>query len=345
MATYRAAIIGCGARAADHANAYQRLPEARLVACCGPTPKRREEFAAKFGITAYADAEEMIRKEKPDIVHLTTPPWARVELLTLVDAMGVPLCTTEKPLATGVKDWRALVTLSRTCRTKIAISHQCRWQANLARCQEALRSGRLGKVLMLDISAGMNIAGQGTHVLNYGMSLNSESRVTSVFGSANGWSNADRMHPGADTTQATLTFANGVRGTWTSGDISPRCGDPTTTWQHVRVAAYAERGRVVWEEFGKWEIVADGQVECGSFGGFDEWRRTNGMAQVAFHRAMFTWLENPVSVPGTSFEQSLHEWSVVLALYQSALTRQNVCMDAFNPADDLVEKLTEQIQK
>jgi hypothetical protein len=196
----------------------------------------------------------------------------------------------------------------------------------------------LGQVLFVDLSAGMNIAGQGTHTLNNGMSLNADVAVTRVFGSACGWDESDVGHPGPLTTEAYLTFANGARGLWTSGPTSPRCGDESTTWQHVRVAAYAERGRVLFEEFGRWQIVSPDGVEEGDCGGMDGWRANNLKAQVGFHQAMFDWLKDDACAPGTSLKQSLHEWAVVLALYQSAVARRPVEMDGFAPEENLVER-------
>ena len=65
MPKYRSVIIGCGGRAYGHANAYQHISQAQLVACanCSDT-NRREKFAETFGITGYADAEQMLRTEQ-----------------------------------------------------------------------------------------------------------------------------------------------------------------------------------------------------------------------------------------------------------------------------------------
>jgi len=339
---YKAAIVGCGHRAPAHIEAYRHIPGAEVVACCAPTPARRDALAAKYGLAVYADIGEMVRVERPDIVHLVTWPDTRVSLMTEVAELGVPLCTVEKPIATGVPDWRQLCALEARAETKFGICHQVRWHPYLMPCQDALRSGRLGRVRFLDISAGMNIAGQGTHTLNYGMSLVGDVPVTRVFGNAHGWDAADPGHPGPATTEAYLTFADGGRGLWTSGFTSPRCGDPKTTWQHVRVAAYADTGRVLYEEFGRWEIVGpdgepDGEAR-GDFGGMDTWRANNLLAQAGFHRAMFDWLEDARRAPGTNLRQSLHEWAVVLALYQSALERRPVELADFDPPDDLVER-------
>ena len=53
---------------------------------------------------------------------------------------------------------------------------------------------------------------------------------------------------------------------------------------------------------------------------------------------MFDWLEDERRAPGTNLRQSLHEWAVVLALYQSALERRPVELTDFDPPDELVER-------
>jgi predicted dehydrogenase len=342
---YRAVVVGCGGRSRAHISPYQYIENAKVTACCAPSPTRRDKLAAEFGLRAYASVREMIVQEKPDMVHLVTWPDTRVELMSLVAELGVPLCTVEKPIATGVEDWKALCQLQASSRTKFAVCHQFRWQSYMIKCQQAVASGKLGEVRFLDISAGMNIAGQGTHTLNYGRSLIGDPWVVQVAGSVYGWDTSDVRHPAPAASEAYLTFSNGVRGLWTSGGISPRVGDPATTWQHVRTAAYAEFGRVNFEEFGRWEVVSTDGIECGDFGGMDAWAHHNLIAQTNFHRAMFTWLETGSQAPGTSLEQSLHEWKVVLALYNSALERKPVDVAHFEPDKNLFANLESLLKK
>jgi predicted dehydrogenase len=343
MSKIRAVIVGCGGRSRAHIDAYKTIPEAGVTACCAPTPVRRDPLAVECGIKAYSDIEVMLREEKPDIVHLVTHPETRVALMSAVSAAEVPLCTVEKPVAVGVRDWRALCELAAATRTKFAVCHQFRWQKHLAKCQEAMRGGRLGLPLFLDISAGMNIANQGTHILNYGRSLIGDPQVSSVVGNVFGWDRSDTQHPAPEAASAYLTFENGVRASWVLGPIAPRVGDPETTWQHVRAAAYADLGRVNYEEFGEWAIVTGGERESGSYGGMDAWRQNNLAAQSAFHRQMLTWGQDEGQVPGTNLEISLHEWKAVLALYTSALEHRAVEVDTFEPADDLFERLEKMV--
>ena len=341
MSTLRVAIVGCGNRSRAHLHADQLIEGLKVVACCDPVLLQREKLAAEFNLQAYADARMMLEKEKPDLVHLVTQPALRVDLMKFVSDLEVPLCTVEKPIATGVVDWRALCELEQKSKTKFAICHQFRWQQHLVKCQQAVTSGRLGEVKFLDISAGMNIANQGTHTLNYGRSLIGDPQVVLVAGNASGWDIGDPTHPAPEATEAYLVFENGVRGLWTLGPISPRIGDPATTWQHVRVAVYADRGRVNYEEFGQWEIVSPEGVERGGYGGMDTWGRNNLLAQAEFHKALVAWGKGDAQEPGTSLRQSLHEWKVVLAVYTSAVAHRPVEIASFEPEDDLFRSLAE----
>ena len=97
MPKYRSAIIGCGSRAYGHANAYQQVSQGELVACANRSDvARRKKFAETFKITGYANAEEMLRKEEPDLVHLVTMPDQWRELMPMVSEFGVPACLVEK---------------------------------------------------------------------------------------------------------------------------------------------------------------------------------------------------------------------------------------------------------
>ena len=334
---YKAALIGCGSRSHSHVRSYEHVEDATMTACCDLIEERRSGHAGEYGLTPYADAAQMIEREKPDIVHVVTQPADRAALMHLVAELGVPAAVVEKPLAAGVADWRSLVELERRCSTRFTVSHQFRWHVDLTRCRTALESGRLGAVRFLETSCGMNISNQGTHALNYMMSLNRDARVRMVFGSASGMSGSDPTHPAPDTTIGYLLFENGVRGMWNTGTTAPLIGDPETVHQHVRVAAYAERGQVLYEEFRDWEIAGPDGIERGTAG--DTWRANNLLAQAALTRATLDWVEDPAALPGTNLDQSLHEYRTVLALYASMLQRRPIELPTFEPDDDLFEQL------
>jgi len=339
MGKFRVAVVGCGYRSGMHLRAYEHIDRAEVVACCDLDEERAQKRAAEFGLKAYADTAAMIAEQKPDLVHVVTPPTVRVDILTQLSELGVGACTIEKPLATGVADWKALCRLHEQTTMKVGVSHQFRWHPHLTGCRQALASGKLGAVQFLELSTRSTISDQGTHVLNYGMSLNGDAPVESVFGSASGATEMQGVHPGPDDTVALIRFAHGVRALWNTGSTAPVCGDPAECWQHVRLAATADRGRTEWQEFGSWRIVAPDGGEEGDFGGMDTGTANNLIAQAGFHNAMFDWISDDGRPVGTSFAQSLHEWEAVLALYASAVERRPITLAGFDPPDDLIERL------
>jgi predicted dehydrogenase len=338
MTEYTAAFIGTGGRGRDHVLAYDQIDGAEPVACMARTDPRRDELAEEFGLAAYEDVEEMLAETDPDIVHISTPPQVRVSVMETVSEAGVPLCTVEKPVAVGVEDWRELRDLEARSDTKFAVCHQFRWQPHLVQCREAIESGELGEVEFIDCSARLVLTDQGTHCLHYGNSLNGDARIQEVFGNISGEYHDGQVHPGPDATEAIVTFENGVRAAWATGDAGAYSAGADHRYQHVRCVAYTDEGHAKWEEFGDWEVVSSSREERSDFGGEESWRENNLRAQAEFHRAMFEWFEGG-DAPGTNLDHSLHEWKAVLALYESALSNESVTLDEFDPDADLVDRV------
>ncbi len=339
MRKYRSVIIGCGGRAIRHAKAYARTNRGQLTACCDLNLDKASALASQFSLRAYQDPAEMLKAEQPDLVHIVTQPTSRVELMELMDTCGIPACIVEKPIAWEVRDWNALVALEKNTKTKFAVCHQFRWHAALSRCRSAIESGKLGRLLFLDFTARHNLCDQGTHVLDYAMSLNRDSRVVRVYGTASGKAELNGPHPGPELTVAQVEFANGVRGHWSTGSISPKGPADDTPWKHVRVAAYGEKGRTLWEEFNRWEIVSPGEFEHGDAGDMSAWGSSNDAAQTSMIESMYDWIEDDQRPAGTNLNLGLHQWNVVLGLYASFVWGCPVSIP-FDPPVDLYEQLS-----
>lgn len=340
MSDYTAAFVGTGHRGREHVLAYDRIDGARPVACMARTDPRRDDLAEEFDMTAYDDIEEMLAATEPDVVHVSTPPDARVEILETIDEAGVPAATVEKPVAIGVEDWRALSALQSRTETKIAVCHQFRWQPHLQRCREAIESGDLGDVEFVDCSGRLVLPDQGTHCLHYGNSLNGDARIETVFGNVSGEYHADQDHPGFDATEAIVTFENGVRAAWATGSAGTQVAGVDEEYKHIMCTAYTDEGHATWEMFGDWEVVSTEREERGDFGGEETYWENRNQAQAAFQRAVLEWLEGG-DAPGTNLEQSLHEWKAVLALYESATTNEIVHLDAFDPDPGFLDRIAE----
>ena len=344
MTKYRSAIIGCGGRAYGHANAYQQISQGELVACANRSDTtRREKFVETFSITGYADAEQMLRTEQPDLVHLVAMPDQWRELMSMVSELGVPACIVEKPIACGVEDWRFLCELEAQTDTKFGVGKQFRWHPGLVSCRRAVQNGELGNINFLDFSCGMNLTAQGTHIIDWAMFLNNDSPIVRVFGTASGAESLDSGYPAPDTTSCQVLFENGVYGLWNTGFTSPRVMDDDTIYRHCRVAAYGENGHVLFEEFNGWQIVSTEKVEDHQATP-DECRQNNDLAQARLTQAMFDWIEDDTTPVETNLKLALHQFNAVLGIYASTISYQPIDIP-FNPPDNLDAQLREALSR
>ena len=341
MKKHRTAIIGCGGRAHGHAKAYQLVPNAELVACANRSNlDRRQNFAQTYGITGYANASEMIQREQPDLVHLVAMPNQWVSLMQMVSDLGVPACLVEKPIACGVEDWQKLCQLETESRTRFGVGKQFRWHPRLLDCRLALQSGKLGKLMWLNFLARMNLSAQGTHMIDWAMSLNNDSPVIQVFGTVSGSDLLDSTYPAPDLSLAEVTFANGVHGLWDTGTSAPSIMDDPAIYKHTHVAGYAEYGQVRFEEFGQWAIQSPEGYQGGQISAEDR-DRYNDIAQASLTQAMLRWVEDEDQPVETNLKRALHQWNAVLGLYASALYRCPIKIPFEPPMDLLLQLRTE----
>jgi predicted dehydrogenase len=349
---YKAAILGCAGRSDFHVDAYKYVNDVEMVAACDLIDDLAEKFCTKYNLRCYkglTSAEEMIKKEKPDLLHIVTRPELRVPLLTLASELGVPAVIVEKPIATESKDWKKLCALAKTTKTKIGVNSQFRYHPDLTRCREVLNSGKLGKILFMEATAGFNICDQGVHVLDWSSSLNGDSPVARVFGGAGGTAEIASKHPSPTDSTAQLTFANGVNAIWTLGSCRPEVKrlfemKGLVKFGHCRVAAYAERGRILFEEFGKWEIVSPEGTEGGVRATLPELKDYNDRSQANFTNAMIDWLEDDKKIAPTNIGRALEHWNAILGLYASVVYGRPIEIP-FVPADNLFDKLKERLKE
>ena len=77
----RVAIVGCGKIADSHASQILRIKDCKIVAVCDREPLMARQLYDRFPVSAWYDNfEALLQKDKPDIVHITTPPSSHFDL-------------------------------------------------------------------------------------------------------------------------------------------------------------------------------------------------------------------------------------------------------------------------
>lgn len=325
---YKCAIVAVsGGRARGHAEAYQHIHRGQLVAISTRQRENLDVFGDRFGISArYTDYRELFAKEKPDLVHVNTPPNVRLEIFEAAEAAGIPAIIVEKPLAIQGEDYLAIREFAVQSKVKIAINHQLHFHPRRLLLQNLVQEGQIGEVRLLDASARMNLAYQGTHTLQAISAFHPTGVPASIMGQVSGTDGLQetpRQHFAPDQTLGTITFADGASAFLRCGANAPHvlAGDERVN-VHKRIAVHGTRGFVHWSMWG-WETGIDGKVESGSHNYPDE----DILGQAAMTEAMFDWLEDEQRVHPLNLNAALQDFNIVLKVYMSALNHRTYTLE------------------
>jgi predicted dehydrogenase len=331
--SFRCAMLGCGPRAHGHAKAYSLIERGKLVALCDMNEERLKAFGEQHGVAArYTDLDEMLAQEKPDVVHIVTPPTLRVGLMTQVAEAGVPGAIVEKPICIGAEDYKALRKLEASAKTRFAVNHQLRHHPRILEFLGDVQAGRIGEVRFIDASAVLPMSGQGVHVLDLMFAFNGYAPVQTVFGASSGYDDIGGAHPSPRTAESLITFTNGTRAALQAGEGAPVFVEGPNH-MHKRIAVYGTRGFRHWRMNGYERSLPDGTVESGEQVYADQ----DIVGQAGLTTAMFDWLEDDARVHPNNLATSLDEWLVILAGYLSTVEARPVDLP-FDPPDDLLER-------
>lgn len=144
------AQIGCGRISTNHIKAAV-ANKLEIVAVCDVLPEAMENVLSKHGlendagIHRYTDYKEMIEKEKPVLVGISTESGLHAEIALYCIERGVNLVI-EKPMAMSMKDADAIVEAAERHHVKVCACHQNRFNPAVQAMRKALEEGRFGKL-------------------------------------------------------------------------------------------------------------------------------------------------------------------------------------------------------
>jgi len=145
MKTWNFGIIGAGLIADFHARAIADIPNANLIGCCDIIAAKAEELANKYGVTAFASYEDMLKSEQIDIVTIATPSGFHAEpTVAAAEAGKHVLC--EKPLEITLERIDAMIEAHEKSGTRLGGIFPYRFNESQVVLREAINSGRFGMI-------------------------------------------------------------------------------------------------------------------------------------------------------------------------------------------------------
>jgi predicted dehydrogenase len=338
-------VIGCGGIANLRTIPEAMLPEetAELVGVTDLDPERRNATADRFGVKAYANAEELLSDPAIDAVYLPVPPAARADLAVMAAGFGKHvLC--EKPMAMNGAQCEEMVLACRERNVTLGVGFMMRFHACHRKMRQMIDNGDIGRPVAAhvryclwsppsdgkgwghdpEIAGGGPLQNQGSHAIDI---------LNMMFGPIQAVSalcdNVTHSYAVEDMDTMLVKFENGAHGA-----LDIWAGVPN--W----------RGRRLLEVFGsEGVLVAEetmGQLPTGRLwyqkavdgGGPESEPEEIDFTPVNTYRAQIRAFSEaiaagrPYEVPG---EQGLHVQRVIDAAYLSAAEGRRVAVDPSLP--------------
>jgi predicted dehydrogenase len=158
--TLKIAIVGCGKIADGHIEEIKKMPDrARVVAVCDQELLMAEQIAVRYGVPSHYDVfDRMLEAEKPDVVHITTPPQSHLFLARRAVDAGCHVYV-EKPLAMNLPDVQRLVDLCTTADKKMTVGWEYLFDPPSLEMRQLITEGVLGEPVHVESCFGYNLSG------------------------------------------------------------------------------------------------------------------------------------------------------------------------------------------
>lgn len=142
--TLKGVMIGAGYFAGFQAEAWRRIAGVEIVAVSDVDAEKADAFARQCGIPrAYANAAEMLERERPDFVDIVTRPQSHLELTRLAAARGVHVIC-QKPMAPTWEESVQMVNVCAANHVRLMIHENWRWQPCFREMRRLLDAGLCG---------------------------------------------------------------------------------------------------------------------------------------------------------------------------------------------------------
>lgn len=155
----RISLVGCGKAAENHVSQIQRIPEAQLVAVCDRESIMAEQLAARYSVRKYySEYSEMLETERPDVVHITTPPQTHFDLASTAFDHGCHAMI-EKPPTCSYRETELLLSLAETSGKKLTVAWGHYFDPIAREMRQRVEEGAIGEIVHLNSHFGYNLAG------------------------------------------------------------------------------------------------------------------------------------------------------------------------------------------
>lgn len=140
----KVAIIGAGGWGYEHARVLKARKDVELCGIVGRTAEKTAARAAEFGTRSYTSIEQMLTREKPELVTTSLPNQQHFAVTRQLIAAGVPLFV-EKPFVFDRREADLLIAEAAAKKLFFGINFNHRYAKPVVLAHQAISQGRLGE--------------------------------------------------------------------------------------------------------------------------------------------------------------------------------------------------------
>lgn len=179
MHKHKVAIVGCGQIASGfeedlkrehpctHAGVYNFYPKTKIVSAADIDKNALNKFSKKWGVKdIYLDYNEMLRKEKINILSVCTNTSFHIKVVLDATKSGVKAVFCEKPIASSLGEADKMIEECKKNNVHLTINHTRRWDSYYNKVKEMVEIGVIGKITSIvgHYESGLMI--MGTHMFD-----------------------------------------------------------------------------------------------------------------------------------------------------------------------------------
>ena len=149
-------LVGCGQIAHAHASFIPEDEKHRIVGVSDQDKGRAEAFAQRFKIgKVYATVAQLLEAEKPDVVHVLTPPQTHMAVALQAMKAGCHVLV-EKPMALSAEEADVMIAAAKTHKVKICVDHNQLFDPVMLQARRVIAEGVVGTVIGVESYYGFN---------------------------------------------------------------------------------------------------------------------------------------------------------------------------------------------
>jgi predicted dehydrogenase len=157
----KSAVIGTGAISKEHLSFLSKSKLTTLVSVCDLSKASAKYAKQRFGAdTAYTDYQKMLSENKPDIVHILTPPHTHKQIASDCLKAGVHVFC-EKPITPTYNEFQELWKLAQSQNLRLIENQNYCFNEKILAIKKLVEDKILGEVQEVEVRIALPVRDGG----------------------------------------------------------------------------------------------------------------------------------------------------------------------------------------